>query len=286
VSGSDSQRLAGGLEGEVPREVLELYERDVPRRAGPWRLFSVDEAIAAYRSSRAWVPESAALRFFWTDGQSSHAAVAIGGPVRGTVAVVISTRPSYAPRFRSVASFLASCDGLDEDDDWEEGMAFDYPSVGDLAPAHQAADGELVANLELALAADPGARRHWVACLIAVVPPAQAGRLLPFAGEADDELAASACVRLGNLGYAPAIPRLLEIAFGSRGVPAGAAAGALATMGAAAAAPTLARLSSSPVPDPRVAASILHAAGVEVREAKEGWQYRDPVRDDWRNIPV
>lgn len=282
----DLQQLAEALEGDLPREVLELHRRgDVSGRGRPWRLFSVDEAIKAHRSSRTWVPESAALRFFWTDGQSGLAGVAIAGPVRGTVATVISTRPSYAPRFRSVASFLAANDAADEDDDWEDAMAFDYPSVGELAPADRATDGELVARLERALA-EPGDRRHRVACVIAVVPPAQADRLLAFVDDADDELAASACVRLGKLGHAAAVPRLLDVAFGARGVPAGAAAGALATMGAASVADTLARLASSRVPDPRVAASILHAAGVEVREAKDGWQYRDPARGAWRDIPV
>lgn len=280
----DLQQLAEALEGELPAELLELYASGAGR-CGPWRLFSVDEAVKAYGSSRTWVPESAALRFFWTDGQSSHAAVAIAGPARGTVATVISTRPSYAPRFRSVASFLAACDAADEDDDWEDSMSFDYPALVDPSPADQAADSELIGKLEHALTAEPGARRHWVACLIAVVPPAQAARLLEFVDDADDELAASACVRLGKLGYAPAIPRLLDVAFGARGVPGRAAAGAVSTMGAAAAAPILARL-SSPVPDPRVAASILDAAGVEVREAQGGWQYRDPGRDDWRNILV
>jgi hypothetical protein len=286
VNRPDVQQLADALEGELPQEVIDLYESSSGQRGTVWRFFSIDEAIKAYRSSRTWVPESAALRFFWTDGQSTHAAVAIAGPMRGTVATVIPARPSYAPRFRSVASFLAACDALDEDDDWEDSMAFDYPALADPTPADQATDSELIGKLEHALTAEPGARRHWVACLITVVPPAQAARLLKFVDDADDELAASACVRLGKLGYTPAIPRLLDVAFGTRGVPGRAAAGAIMTMGAAAAAPILARLSSSPVPDPRAAASILDAAGIEVREAKDGWQYRDPDRDDWRSIPV
>jgi hypothetical protein len=35
-----------------------------------------------------------------------------------------------------------------------------------------------------------------------------------------------------------------------------------------------------------VAASILDAAGVEVHEATDGWQYRDPGHALWRRIPV
>jgi len=291
ASAASLERLGAALDAAVPAPILALYRAfDGTPPSGsslPMRLLSVDEAVALRASTRSWVPAIAGLRFFFTDGQSGLAGVAVSGPVAGTVATAIQGRPSYAPRFRSAARFLTALLELDEDDDWEE-MRFDYPATRADAideAVDEAADDALVQRLERWTAGGPDARAHRVACLLAVVPPSQAGRLVAHVDDPDDQLADAACAHLGKLGFAAAVPRLLDVAFGDRGVPAGAAVGALMTIGKPAIAPTLARLASGPVSNARAAASILDRAGVDVREHEGRWQYREGEKAAWRAIP-
>jgi hypothetical protein len=264
--------LAAALDADVPEAVRAAY-RAPAAPAGPMRLLTVEEAIARNAEARRWVPAVAALRAFWTDGGSTLAAVAVAGPVAGTVALLDAARPSFAPRFRSVARFLDAMRALDEHDDPQD-AATDFPA-GPTDAVDAAHDLALVAALERWPAEGAAARGHRVACLIAVIPPSEAQRLVAHTSDPDDTLAAAACSRLGRLGHAPAVPRLIDVAFGDRGVPAAAAVGALMTIGPAAGGPMLSRLAAAPVRDARAAASILHAAGIPVREANGRWEYRD-----------
>ena len=150
------------------------------------------------------------------DGNSNYWCLYVGGPLKDMLCYVSHEEVDLAPRFRSLASFLAALNAQAVRDDPGDFSAalFDFPSRQ--VPPTYAQDQEIIRKLHAALAAetaDDERRTQTAFALMALTgPPDIETTLYPFLDDEDMYVQERAIELLGFHHYQPALAKLTELA--------------------------------------------------------------------------
>jgi hypothetical protein len=212
------QELEKALGHPLPPELQALYrEHNGLKEPGalPLWLMSTKESAKTNRTMRrdGFFPEE--LRFFWTDDQSTYAALYVTGPAAGRVCVIEHEEPDPSPVFRSVASFYqAMYRAAEAGQDAYELLHQPGGPETEGTPEEQAADLALSEEYAARVAAesDPEKRRSLAFAAMQLLPPSEAHRLLGWLRSDDMWIQERACELLGRRRLVEAIPALAEIA--------------------------------------------------------------------------
>lgn len=149
------------------------------------------------------------------DGNSNYWCLYVGGPLKNMICYVSHEEVDLAPRFRSLASFLAASNAQPASDDPGDIAAalFDFPSR-QVSPTY-AQDREIIRKLHTALAAetadDERRTQTAFALLVLTAPPDIETTLYPFLDDADMYVQERAIELLGFHHYQPALAKLTEL---------------------------------------------------------------------------
>ena len=150
------------------------------------------------------------------DGNSNYWCLYVGGPLKNMICYVSHEEVDLAPRFRSLASFLAALNAqaVSEDPGDIAAALFDFPSRQ--IPPTYAQDQEIIRKLHTVLAAetaDDERRTQTAFALLALTaPPDIETTLYPFLDDEDMYVQERAIELLGFHHYQPALAKLTELA--------------------------------------------------------------------------
>jgi hypothetical protein len=269
----------------LPNELATLYSDhngEGDRGELPWRLLSTTESAQINRDLSAEKILSPEIRLFWSDDEGNFAGIYFEGPLAGSICFFDHEERDFAPRFKSLTSFLqAIIAAAEQSQTWRE-----MPS--NISSEKTDSQSDPLQQLRNKFSSETNARkrRQLAFDLLAIIPAENSADIIPYLDDPDLHVQERAAETLGRHRHEPAIPLLIQLAQRETTKVHNARIGALLALGRIKTPRSLDALLSLSAAIPHAFHPYIFKAlelhGCPIKFENGQWKYQ--LQDQWRTL--